>query len=101
MAQDYDLEQAWNEKLGLPNSKKPKTEPIPIWWKGKWERRFLGKLKDFENDEERKRENKHLKAYIKGHKTYQFGYKEIPLPNGMLQRVPNMFDVQQELIKIK
>lgn len=75
----------------------------PIWWKGKWERKFLGKIKDFSSPEERKLEGKHLKAYIKGHKYYKDGtYREIFNPlTGLYERHPNLIEVKQSLTKIK
>jgi GTP-dependent phosphoenolpyruvate carboxykinase len=41
-------------------------------------RSFGGKTKDFKDKEERNREKKHLKAYLKGHKFYFHGFVTTP-----------------------
>ena len=80
---------------------KPKEEKDPVWWKGKWERKFLGKVKDFDSKEEQKQETAHLKAYIKGKTHYKWGYKEIKNPyTQMIEIVPNLIPVKQQLTKI-
>ena len=61
----------------------------------KWERKFLGKVKDFKDKEEGKFESKHLKAYIQGKEEFQYGF--IETPQG---RKPNMIQVKQQLIKL-
>ena len=80
-----------------------KSQPKEVWWKGKWERKFLGKLKDFSSKEEQRLENKHLKAYIKGQKYYKDGtYKDVFNPaTGLYERLPNLIEVKQSLTKIK
>lgn len=37
-------------------------------------RTFGGKIENFINKEERNFENKHLKAYLKGHEKFRFGF---------------------------
>jgi len=41
--------------------------------KSNWKRQFLGKTENFESKEEMRKEQKHLKAYLKGHTRYAFG----------------------------
>lgn len=66
-----------------------------------WDRKFLGKLKRFKDKAEQRKEQKHLKAYLKGNTMYTFGFREITNPqNGNLVRVPNMFPVEAKLIAI-
>jgi hypothetical protein len=68
----------------------------------KYSRRFLGKVKDFENKEEQKFENKHLKAYIKGHDKFIFGKEDVlDLKGNKIGQKPKWHTVQQELLKIK
>ena len=67
----------------------------------KWDRRFLGKVKDFESKEESRREQKHLKAYLKGDTHYRDGYTEQKNPLlGIMQTVPNYVPVNQYLEKL-
>lgn len=42
-------------------------------------RKFLGKTENFENKEERHFFQRMLRAYLKGHKEFAFGFR----PNGM------------------
>lgn len=80
----------------------PEKESPKNWWDGKWERKFLGKIKDFESKKEEIHEKKHLKAYLKGHDQFQNGFKDgIDIYTRYPKRVPNYFQVKQELIKIK
>lgn len=60
-------------------------------------RKFLGKLTDFASPQERAFEKKHLKAYIRGHQFFTFGFKEEQLGEFKM-RVPAYFPVQQSLI---
>ena len=60
----------------------------------KWDRQFLGKVKDFDSKEEQKFENKHLKAYLKGHEQFAFGTEII---NN--REVPKFYEVKSTLTK--
>lgn len=59
-------------------------------------RQFLGtignKVKDFENKTEMAFQKAHLKAYLKGSKYFQFGFRD-----GINGREPAMYVVQQNL----
>ncbi len=69
--------------------------------KSNYERKFLGKLKNFENKEEQKREKKHLKNYLKGNPTYIHGKTfKINAITGLKEMVPMVYDVQEELTYI-
>lgn len=59
-------------------------------------RRFLGKLTDFESKQERRREKKHLRAYLKGRKFFQDGFEDGNLPG---QRIPRYFPVLEKWIE--
>lgn len=54
-------------------------------------RKFLGKTEGFENKEEKSFEKAHLKAYLKGHKTFQQGFeldaKGVPITHRVQQEV--------------
>lgn len=66
-----------------------------------WDRKFLGKMKEFESDEEKKFEKKHLKAYLKGFEKFTYGYVHQRNPiTGLMETVPAWHEVQQELIKL-
>lgn len=52
-------------------------------------RKFLGKTEEFISKEEQRFEQKHLKAYLKGHNTFTFGRDE--------HRNPIIHTVKQEL----
>ncbi len=41
--------------------------------KSKFTREFLGKIGGFESKQEQRREQKHLKAYLKGYNRFTFG----------------------------
>lgn len=93
-------------EYGLSGSSGPSkntSAPEDVWWKGKWDRKFLGKVKDFSSDEERDLEQRHLKAYIKGRKYFRDGtYRDIRNPlTGLIERQPNLVEVKQSLTKIK
>jgi len=60
-------------------------------------RKFLGKLTDFTSPQERAFEKKHLKAYIRGHQFFTFGFKEEQMGE-MKIRIPAHYPVQQQLI---
>lgn len=63
-----------------------------------WDRKFLGKLSNFENEEEAKMEAKHLKAYLRGYPSFKWGTREITNPlTGLIETVPNLIPVKQEL----
>ena len=53
-------------------------------------RSFLGKLNGFESKDERNRETKHLKSYLKGYKYYTHGFETV---NGKRER--KYYEVQQ------
>ena len=55
-------------------------------------RKFLGKVSNFENKEERNFEKAHLKAYLKGHTNFRHGFHEI---KGL--RMPKWHNVKQEI----
>lgn len=57
-------------------------------------RSFGGKLTDFESKEERAFEKRHLTAYLKGKKTFNFGYHTVPTDFGDT-RMPKKFPVQE------
>lgn len=66
-----------------------------------WDRKFLGKMKEFESEEEKKFEKKHLKAYLKGFEKFTYGYIQQRNPiTGLMETVPAWHEVQQELIKL-
>lgn len=50
-------------------------------------RKFLGKTKGFESKEEQRREQKHLKSYLKGYNRFTFGRdsKGFPIWHKVLQ----------------
>ncbi len=52
-------------------------------------RSFGGKIKDFESKEEQEFEKRHLKAYLKGNKSFRCGFRTNS--NGM--REENVFNV--------
>lgn len=54
-------------------------------------RSFGGKIKDFKDKLERDFEKAHLKAYLKGKKSFRFRYRT--LENGI--SVPNYFEVKE------
>lgn len=51
----------------------PKGKTIKGSIGGKWTRHFLGKTEGFANKYEQRKEQKHLKAYLRGDSTYTFG----------------------------
>lgn len=53
-------------------------------------RHFGGKLTDFNDKQERAFENKHLKAYLRGDKLFQYGYRD-----GKMGREPAVFAVKE------
>ena len=54
-------------------------------------RSFGGKIDNFTDKQERAFEKAHLKAYLKGAKTFKFGYIEHPT----LGRIPNIVNVKE------
>lgn len=59
-------------------------------------RRFLGKIDNFVDKQEKAYEKKHLKAYLKGDKKFLVGHK----PNAITGIIePEYHDVKQEIIK--
>ncbi len=67
----------------------------------KWERKFLGKIKDFKDKEEQRFEQKHLRAYIQGRTEFKWGMKEIENPiTKIVGLYPNMVEVKQSLKQI-
>ena len=54
-------------------------------------RNFGGKTEGFESKQEKHFEQRHLKAYLKGHKKFKFGFKT--LKGGV--RVPKTHDVKE------
>jgi len=48
---------------------------------------------NFESKEEQRREQKHLKAYLRGHKTFNFGFTKDQYGN----KIPNVLNVQELL----
>lgn len=62
--------------------------------KGKKKRRFLGKTEGFINDEEKKFEKAHLKAYLKGKKRFNHGFEGGRNMQGVL--IPTIHLVKQE-----
>jgi len=69
--------------------------------KVKFERKFLGKLKDFSSKEEQTLESKHLKAYIKGYERFKHGYRNIYNKTGQLiGREPKWHEVKQQLTQL-
>lgn len=67
----------------------------------KWDRKFLGKLFNFSSKEEKNRENKHLKAYLRGYEQFTHGFREIEDPvTKHLIRVPHIYPVLQSLTPV-
>ena len=65
--------------------------------KKNFNRKFYGKLDGFTSKEEQRREQKHLRAYLKGRTSYIYGYREMTHPvTGTVGRVPNVFPVLTE-----
>lgn len=56
-------------------------------------RHFGGKIKDFVDKQERAFEKKHLRAYLRGDKLFQYGYRE-----GRLVGEPAIFVVKEVLV---
>jgi hypothetical protein len=89
--------------------------------KPKWERRYYGMIhttsasKEYreqrvvdenhktleELEDERKREKKHLKAYLKGKQWFTHGFETIKDELGIEHRRPQYFPVMQQLNPIK
>jgi hypothetical protein len=67
----------------------------PVFLSDTHTRSFGGKLSGFESREEAIREKKHLKAYLKGKKTFVYGYKTIKLDVGELVEVESGFSFRQ------
>ena len=65
--------------------------------KKQFTRTFDGKTDGFTDKSERSFEQKHLKAYLKGNETFQYGFKI----NSFGQRVPSIHKVKQTLIENK
>ena len=63
----------------------------PVFKSDAHTRSFGGKLNNFESREEAIREKKHLKAYLSGKKTFQYGYETIKLDVGELVEVESGF----------
>ena len=75
---------------------------MEVMEKVKTERSFGGILVTAENyrtldPEQRKLENKHLKAYLKGKEFFRHGYTEMTNEYGMIERVPAIYFVKQNL----
>ena len=65
-----------------------------------WDRKFLGKLKDFDSEEERKFEQKHLRAYLKGKQYFKYGKMSQPVPGtGLWQDVDAYYEVKQKVFR--
>lgn len=47
--------------------------------------------------EQRNLENKHLKAYLRGDKYFTFGFSEEPNEFGLIQRLPRVFVVKENI----
>ena len=58
-------------------------------------RKFLGKLENFIDKEDKALEKKHLKAYLRGYTSFRHGYKTV---NSL--RVPKWFNVQEGIAVI-
>jgi hypothetical protein len=54
---------------------------------------FGGKLSGFESKEERNFESKHLRAYLKGKPTFNYGYELLETPFGE-KRQPKSFETK-------
>lgn len=62
---------------------------------------FGGKISNFASKEEKAREDKHLKAYLQGHRLYRFGYKIEKNENGFIKsKVVNWLPVLRSPTKI-
>lgn len=68
--------------------------------KPKWNREFLGKIKDFDSLEEAKFEKKHLKAYLRGLDEFKYGYEMKLDRYGNEYSAPIVHKVKQILNKI-
>jgi hypothetical protein len=66
----------------------------------KFDRQFLGKLKDFEDKDEQRKENKHLKAYLKGLEKFTYGFETITDEYGRVSHRPKVYNVKFELIDL-
>lgn len=58
----------------------------------KYNRQFLGKLTDFSSPEEKNLEQRHLKAYLKGQRFFNYGFEGV----GRNKR-PKYYPVKQTL----
>jgi hypothetical protein len=82
----------------------------PFYLSDEHTRSFGGKTEGFESREEAIREKKHLKAYLKGKKTFIHGFESIPYhqslgimvemettdnPDVQLVRVPKRYEVKE------
>lgn len=67
----------------------------PVFLSDTHTRSFGGKLSGFESREESIREKKHLKAYLKGKKSFNYGYETINLADGELVEVDSDFSFRQ------
>lgn len=66
-----------------------------------YSRRFGGKIDGFADSDERRREKKHLKAYLRGDKFYTDGYKDSePDKDGVTTRIPNWLPVEEEFVEV-
>jgi hypothetical protein len=60
------------------------------------DRKFLGKTENFESKEEQKQQRKHLTAYLRGDKSYKFGW----YTNDLGIRKQHEFPVLEKLTQI-
>lgn len=66
--------------------------------KKKWDRKFLGKTEGFESKAEQRFEQKHLRAYIRGHETFTHGKKPVYNSSGVITDYqPAVHKVKQQL----
>lgn len=63
-------------------------------------RSFGGKTENFVDKQEQAFEQRHLKAYLKGKKMFQCGFKTIEKGN-LFRRVPAMFPVKEIWTNVK
>lgn len=60
------------------------------------QRLFLVKTENFQNKEERNFYQKMLKAYLKGHTHFQYGFHDVKNASGIAIRQPRYFIVEQQ-----
>jgi hypothetical protein len=67
----------------------------------KYDRQFLGKVTDFIDEFDKKEQEAHLKAYIKGKRAYKWGTITEMDHMGRKTEKPRFIEVKQKITKIK